>query len=99
MVAVVNNGWALARYAAGAVLCFDPPKEPLAAVEVTCEIDPMAGDSFGSILFSPGRRWVARCDVRGAGGDNRPADPFIMCNHTEQVSVLHSVEAGDLGQK
>jgi hypothetical protein len=80
------------------VFCFDPPKEPLAAGEMTCEIYAIAGDFLGSILFSPARRWVVGFSVLGAGNDNRPVDPLIVCNHSEQLSLLHPVEAGDVGQ-
>jgi hypothetical protein len=98
VVAVVGNGSAMTLSSAGAVFCFDCPKERLAAREAMCEIDATVGALSGSVLFSPARRWALRSCVREAGGENRPIDPVIVCNHTEQLSLLHPIEAGDVGQ-
>jgi hypothetical protein len=71
--------------ASSAVLCFGPPKKPLAVGEIRSETEVMGDASFSAIFFSAARRWAIAYGVRGAAGDNRLVDPIITCSHTKQV--------------
>jgi hypothetical protein len=97
--AVLRSMGAVIFSTPGAECYFNPPKEPLAAGDVTCEVDAIADASFGPICCSPVGRWMVESGIRGAAGDNGPVDHLLLCNHTEQVSLLHPVEGANVEQE